>query len=57
VCALTLLTKQQPFSIYILLSKLKFDGRDIVIGASIVFEVKVIGQPGKCDQAVNVTLN
>ena len=57
MCALTLLTKQQPFSIYILLSKLKFDGRDIVIGASIVFEVKVIGQPGKCDQAVNVTLN
>ena len=38
-------------------TQLKFDGKDIMIGSSVKFEVKKVAQPQRLDEAINVSLN
>jgi len=38
-------------------SKLKFDGRDLIQGATVKFEVRMNEKQGKHDEAINVILN
>ena len=37
--------------------QLKFDGKDIMIGSSVKFEVKKVARPERLDEAINVSLN